>query len=239
MLVTHLAASIALIALTACAGTAERNRPAEPPVADTPQNAPVSSKPADPVASGQTATASKDPGPAPASAPVTQTAPAPAEPAPKPSPPAPAEAPAPKAVKAEPQPAKPVPAKPVAVASTAATPAATTAAKKDPPAAAPRPAGQTLDLTALEKRLRDTNAIGMMTKITLKNQVDDLLERFRAHYDGRSRTPVTELRQPYEALILKVLSLLQDKDPALANAIAASREAIWGILTDPAQFSNL
>jgi hypothetical protein len=96
-----------------------------------------------------------------------------------------------------------------------------------------------LDLTSLEKRLRDTDAIGVFTKLTLKNQVDDLLDRFRAHYEGKTKTSLPELRQPFDLLILKVLSLLQDRDSSLANAILASREAMWGILSDPAKFQNL
>jgi len=96
-----------------------------------------------------------------------------------------------------------------------------------------------LDLTALETRLKETKAIGVFTKITLKNQVDDLLDQFRAYYQGRAKTTLAELRQPYESLILKVLALLQDDDPELARAIVASREAIWGILADPAKFATL
>lgn len=107
------------------------------------------------------------------------------------------------------------------------------------PAAEKPAAPPPLDLTSLEKRLRDTNAIGVFTKLTLKNQVDDLLNRFREYYQGRLRTTLAELRQPYDLLILKVLSLLQDGDPSLASAIRASREAIWGILSDPAKFSRL
>lgn len=96
-----------------------------------------------------------------------------------------------------------------------------------------------LDLTSLEKRLRETNAIGVFTKLTLKNQVDDLLDRFRAHYDGKTKTTLTELRQPFDQLMLKVLSLLQDRDSSLASAILASREAMWSILSDPAKFQSL
>jgi len=101
--------------------------------------------------------------------------------------------------------------------------------------AAPPP----LDLTSLERRLRETDAIGIFTKLTLKNQVDDLLDRFRAHYEGKTRISLPELRQPFDLLILKLLSLLQDRDSSLANAILASREAIWGILSDSAKFRNL
>jgi hypothetical protein len=36
-----------------------------------------------------------------------------------------------------------------------------------------------------------------------------------------------------------VLSLLQGSDPVLAQAVAASREAIWSLLADPAKFATL
>jgi hypothetical protein len=96
-----------------------------------------------------------------------------------------------------------------------------------------------LDLTGLETRLKETKAIGAFTKIALKNQVDDLLDQFRAYYQGRAKTTLAELRQPYDRLLLKVLALLQDGDPALAREVVASREAIWGILADPAKFATL
>jgi hypothetical protein len=97
----------------------------------------------------------------------------------------------------------------------------------------------TLDLTSLEQRLKDTNAIGVLTKIALKNQVDDLLDQFRAYYQGKLKTTLAELRRPYDLLVLKVLSLLQDSDPLLASAIVASREAIWGILADREKFATV
>lgn len=101
------------------------------------------------------------------------------------------------------------------------------------------PATPTLDLANLEQRLRDTRAIGVFTKLSLKNEVDDLLSEFRAQYKGSNKHPSAELRQRYDLLILKVLSLLQDSDPALAAAISSSREAIWGILADPDKFAKI
>ena len=73
----------------------------------------------------------------------------------------------------------------------------------------------------------------------MKNQVDDLLDEFRAYYQGKIRTTLADLRRSYDMLVLKVLSLLQDSDPSLAAAIAASRDAIWGILSDPAKFAAI
>jgi hypothetical protein len=95
-----------------------------------------------------------------------------------------------------------------------------------------------LDLTSLEKRLRETKAIGVFTKLSLKNQVDDLLEQLAAFHEGRGQIPLAKLRESYDLLLLKVLSLRQDKDPALARDIAVSREALWNLLADPVKFAN-
>jgi hypothetical protein len=96
-----------------------------------------------------------------------------------------------------------------------------------------------LDMTSLEKRLRDTSAIGVFTKLSLKNEVDDLLERFRSFHEGRGGGPLAKLRENYDLLVLKVVSLLQDKDSALARDISTSREALWNVLKDPAKFKTL
>jgi hypothetical protein len=107
------------------------------------------------------------------------------------------------------------------------------AAAQAPAPARPAP----LDLKSLEERLKSTPRIGVFTKLTLKNQIDGLLAQFRAHYAGQGQATLVQLRQSYERLLLKVLALLQDADPPLAQAIASSREAIWGILSNPARFA--
>jgi hypothetical protein len=96
-----------------------------------------------------------------------------------------------------------------------------------------------LDVAGLTARLRDTRGIGVFTKLALKNQVDDLLKRFRTHYQSGQKTGIAALRQPYDMLVLKVLALLQDSDPALARTISGSREAIWGILADREKFNAI
>ena len=123
-------------------------------------------------------------------------------------------------------------AKPPGPASSS-TPATATVKSSSAPAAA------TLDLGELETRLKDTNAIGVFTKLSLKNQVDDLLDEFRLFYRGSNKNPTAELRQHYDVLLQKVLSLLRDGDPTLAAAVSSSREAIWGILADPDKFAKL
>jgi hypothetical protein len=95
-----------------------------------------------------------------------------------------------------------------------------------------------MDLASLERRLRDTRAIGVFTKLTLKNQVEELMKRFKTFHQGKGRATLNDLRERYNLLMLKVLSLLQRDDPPLARDLSASREAIWTILADPVKFSS-
>ena len=112
-------------------------------------------------------------------------------------------------------------------ASSMAPPAAKTPVANAPAAAAP------LDLNTLEQSLKDTKAIGFFTKVTLKNQIDDLLDEVRHYHRGKAKRTLVDLRRSFELLMMKVLSLLQDEDQTLASNILSSREAIWGLLADP------
>lgn len=112
-------------------------------------------------------------------------------------------------------------------------PAAPTSAARQTAADAP------LDLDALKTQLKETKALGVFTKLALKNQVDDLMKRFSEHHAGKATPSVAELRRSYDLLIMKVLSLLQDHDQKLASEIVSSRERIWGLLVDPMKFAAL
>jgi len=137
--------------------------------------------------------------------------------------------------------------RPAKVAGAAAAQTRQSVSSSAPPSSsspAPAPASTpnappTLNLADLEQRLRETRAIGVFTKLSLKNQVDDLLNAFRDLYRGPDKHPSAELRQRYDLLLLKVLTLLQDGDPPLAAAISSSREAIWSILADPDKFAKI
>ncbi len=97
-----------------------------------------------------------------------------------------------------------------------------------------------IDLKLLETRLKETKAIGLFTKLELKNQVDDLVNQFRDYYQGRLKpATLADLRPPYDLLLLKVLALLRDADPQLATTIVASREDIWAFLANPAKFATI
>jgi hypothetical protein len=151
--------------------------------------------------------------------------------------PVPSATPAPSNPASSPKPAPKTSIAPIAPAAKPASAAAAPGAAS--PAAAKLASPASLDLNSLEQRLKDTQAIGVFTKLSLKNQVDDLLGDLREYHKGSSPLAQTELRQKYDLLITKVLSLLQSKDPPLASAIASSREAIWQILMDPNKFAKI
>jgi hypothetical protein len=50
---------------------------------------------------------------------------------------------------------------------------------------------------------------------------------------------MAELRQSYDLLMMKVLSMVQNTDKTLAAAIVSSRAAIWDLLADPKKFAAL
>jgi len=222
-------AVLLMLPLAGCA-----SHKAEPPVAQ-PQAVATQPETPEPVTTPQEPAVSKptDASPAPSEAapagkPATAPAPSGATQATKPATtPAPNGAtPAPKAATKTAPPVARTPTPPVRPPTPAAPAVASTAA-------AP------LDLTALKEKLKATKAIGVFTKISLKNQVDDLMKQFSDYYQGKAKTTMPELRRSYDLLLMKVLSLLQDSDQKLASEVVSSREAIWALLSDPKKFATL
>ena len=107
------------------------------------------------------------------------------------------------------------------------------------PSAAPSAPKPQLDFKALEQRLRDTSAIGVFTKLSIKNQVDDLLKAFRGYYAGRTPPTLDDLHQRYDGLLLKVVTLIQNDDANLASSISESRSAIWERLSNRESFQAI
>jgi len=118
-------------------------------------------------------------------------------------------------------------------------PAEDTGKKPAETEAPPDTVAEQYDIKALVARLRDTSAIGFFTKLALKNQIDDLMDRFRRLHAREEETPLERLRDQFNLLFMKVITLLQDGDPALGQEIARGREILWGKLADPREFVRL
>jgi hypothetical protein len=154
--------------------------------------------------------------------PATVTSREPAEPPPAEEAPAPAQSP-------------PIAPEPPAVPP-APSPAPSPAPEPVPPAAPPTEPAISLD--ELGTRIKQTPAIGTFSKLSLKNDLDDLVDGLRG-YHARKEGDLDDLHQRYEALVLKLMTLLEEDEPELALALGRSRERIWKRLVDPVEFAKL
>lgn len=124
--------------------------------------------------------------------------------------------------------------------ASSATPATVGTSQSTGAQAANSPASVTaIDLTTLEDRLVETEAIGFFTKLELKSQLDELTGKFRDFHGRSDVAQLTHLREDFDLLLLKLLILLQDDDPGLHKAVAEARPGIWRTFSDPALFAQL
>jgi hypothetical protein len=96
-----------------------------------------------------------------------------------------------------------------------------------------------VDLDVLEDRLKETKAVGVFTKLKLKGEITKLFNKVEAYHEGRSNLTIVQLREQFDLLYMKVVSLLQEKDQELHHQLCNSWDLIWATLEDPVQFDQL
>ncbi len=94
-----------------------------------------------------------------------------------------------------------------------------------------------LDLESLERRVRNSSALGFFDKIKLKFEVDELIQVVSDFHHGKSNDSVKALRARFEGVLSKAFELLQ-KDTELRQELSSSRETLWKMLLDPVQFAK-
>jgi hypothetical protein len=149
----------------------------------------------------------------------------------------PPEVPAP----AAPEPSAPVPepaAPPAGALAPAPAPALAPLPQPEAPPPDPGPAEASISLEELGARIKATPAIGTFSKLALKNDIDDLVDDLRGYHEHHEGD-LDDLHQRYEALVLKLLALLEEDEPELALALAKSRDDIWSRLVNPVEFAKL
>ncbi len=84
-----------------------------------------------------------------------------------------------------------------------------------------------LNLDELVERLKKTDAIGILTKLTIRSDVldfKDIVDSYRER--GQLEKHLAELKERFNGLLLKILALLE-RDPSLSKDIYLARESIW------------
>ena len=96
-----------------------------------------------------------------------------------------------------------------------------------------------LDVATLRVRLKDTSAIGPVTKLRLKSEIEDLVSDLAALHSGHATETLDGLYARYRDLVLRVIALLEQGDASLAHDLTVSAENLWTTLADSRQFASL
>ena len=96
-----------------------------------------------------------------------------------------------------------------------------------------------IDLDDLIKRVGDSKAIGLLTKVSLKREIDAFKADLKAVHDGATKSTLAQLHERYDLMVHKLMTVLQAKDPGLAREISEARNFLWSKLADPNEFRRM
>ncbi|WP_171966477.1 hypothetical protein [Mariprofundus micogutta] len=89
-----------------------------------------------------------------------------------------------------------------------------------------------VDMETLKKRLKETDAIGVFTKLAIRSDIVDLVDEINRHRkQSRLEMKMANLRASFDGLLLKIVALLEG-DPVLSRDLYVSRESIWKSLLE-------
>jgi len=89
-----------------------------------------------------------------------------------------------------------------------------------------------VDFEVLKMRLKGTHAIGFFTKIAIRNDIVDLMDRIKTYRKHAVlHDKIEEIRASFDGLLLKIVALLED-DPDLSRDLYVGRETIWKSLLE-------
>lgn len=83
------------------------------------------------------------------------------------------------------------------------------------------------NLDMLIARLKETDALGVFTKLALKGDVEEIIEMAHEYKSLTALTELQSVREQFDGLVLKTITLLNDKDPDLAADMYQARDLVW------------
>ena len=95
------------------------------------------------------------------------------------------------------------------------------------------------DLNRIINRVTSSKALGFFTKLSLKRDIDRLLDDIKRYHGGKGDSTLDELHERYDALVHNLLILVQDKDEELVKSIDEGRDKLWAMLADEKKFATL
>lgn len=95
------------------------------------------------------------------------------------------------------------------------------------------------DLDTIITQVTSSKALGFLTKLSLKRDIDRLLDDIKKYHGGKGELTLEQLHERYDALVHNLVSLLQDKDEELVKSIDDGRDKLWVMLADEKKFATL
>ena len=83
------------------------------------------------------------------------------------------------------------------------------------------------NLDILITRLKETDALGVFTKLALKGDVEEIIEMAHEYQSLAALPKLQSVRERFDGLVLKTITLLNDKDPDLAADMYQARDLVW------------
>lgn len=94
------------------------------------------------------------------------------------------------------------------------------------------------DLDNLRARIRKSKAVGPLTKLKLRGEIKALLKKLELYHSGKGHSNINQLNERFDLLYMKVVSLVQEKDPDLHRQLCNSWEPLRRSLQSPSYFSR-
>lgn len=89
-----------------------------------------------------------------------------------------------------------------------------------------------VNFDALKERLKNTDAIGFFTKLAIRNDIVDLMDKIKRYRkQSMLKEKMQEIRTSFDGLLLKIIALLEE-DPDLSRDLYVGRESIWESLLE-------
>jgi len=115
---------------------------------------------------------------------------------------------------------------------------ATAHVSSDPMSGCPPIEEEIVDLEILGGMLAKTSAVGFLTKLSLKKDIDKVLARMEKFHDGGGKYTLEQLEEQYNLLLMKISAHLQDKDLTTHRHLCNAWLVIWEDLKDPVYFNG-
>lgn len=106
------------------------------------------------------------------------------------------------------------------------------------PAAATPPEGDDDALEKLADQLMETDAVGVLDKLSVQSRVDTLAQAFHHYHEGRSGLTLSDLRSRFDTLHGRIVDMLSEDDASLAGKVRDARPQLWRAFADPERFRN-